>query len=363
MSFTPNYTITDKLLAYIKRVSELVVGLNQKRFPQVVLVVWERSARALSAHASTSIEGNPLPLTDVKRILKQHPPHVRDSEREVLNYNQALMDLDNKLDLGRVDISNQLILSIHRQVTTKLLPPYESGHYRQKPVVVNNPVTRQIVFMPPNHEEVPQLVQDLIAYTKQSQDVVDPLILAGIVHKQLVLIHPFMDGNGRTTRLVTKMLLAEMGLNTFKLFSFENYYNLNITKYFERVGERGDYCELARKIDFTGWLEYFVEGIIDELLRVSALLPAQPLSPKTELLPDQKKLLELMAKKGFAADSDYAKITNRARPTRALDFNKLIELGLIARKGKAKNTYYVLAENWNDYKASKVWRIKGDKKA
>lgn len=344
MGLNPSYQITDKLLSYIKRVSELVTGLNQRRFPKVVLVEWEKSARALSAHASTSIEGNPLPLTDVKRILKQLPAHIRDSEREVLNYNQALLALDRKMDKGEIELSNQLILSIHHQVTQNLLPQFECGHYRKKPVVVNNPQTRQIVFIPPDHSEVPQLVHDLVDYAKQNQEVVDPLILAGIVHKQLVLIHPFMDGNGRTTRLVTKALLAKMGLNTFKLFSFENYYNQNITKYFKKVGELGDYYELAGKIDFTDWLEYFVEGIIDELLRVTALLPMQPLSPKTELLPDQKILLELIAEKGFADDSDYAKITPRARPTRALDFKKLIELGLITRKGKSKNTYYVLTE-------------------
>lgn len=344
MALAPNYTISDKLLAYIKRVSELVTGLNQRRFPKVVLVEWEKSARALSAHASTSIEGNPLPLTDVKRILKQQPAHIRDSEREVLNYNQALLDLDEKIDRGEIDLSNELILAIHKQVTQNLLPIHECGRYRQKPVVVNNPATKQIVFIPPDYSEVPQLVHQLIGYARQNQDIIDPLILAGIVHKQLVLIHPFMDGNGRTTRLVTKALLAKMGLNTFKLFSFENYYNQNITKYFEEVGERGDYYELAGKIDFTKWLEYFVEGIIDELLRVTALLPVQPLNPKAELLTDQKKLLELIAQKGYAADSDYAKISNRARPTRAQDFNKLIELGMIARKGKSKNTYYVLVE-------------------
>lgn len=50
----------------------------------------EAEARSLSTHASTSIEGNPLGLTDVKRILKHRPEHIRDTEREVLNYNEAL---------------------------------------------------------------------------------------------------------------------------------------------------------------------------------------------------------------------------------------------------------------------------------
>ncbi len=48
----------------------------------------------------------------------------------------------------------------------------------------------------------------------------------------MIIIHPFIEGNRRTTKLTTKVLVAAMGLNTFNLFSFENYYNKNITKYF-----------------------------------------------------------------------------------------------------------------------------------
>ena len=177
-----------------------------------------------------------------------------------------------------------------------------------------------------------------------NRNVIDPLILAGIFHKQMVIIHPFMDGNGRTTRLATKVLLAEMGLNTFNLFSFENYYNKNVTKYFQTVGESGNYYELIEKIDFTSWLEYFTEGIIDELLRVQKLLPEVGINPETQLKPYHLKILEFIKEKGFIADRDYAKLINRAKATRALDFKKLIELGLISRKGKGKATYYVLRE-------------------
>ena len=115
--------------------------------------------------------------------------------------------------------------------------------------------------------------------------------MAGIFHKQMVIIHPFMDGNGRTTRLSTKMLLAKMGLNTFNLFSFENYYNQNVTKYFQIVGEYGDYNELVKAIDFTNWLEYFTGGLIDEPLRVQKLLPVLGNTPDTKLEEQHLKIL------------------------------------------------------------------------
>ena len=88
-----------------------------------------------------------------------------------------------------------------------------------------------------------------------------------------------MDGNGRTTRLITKVLLAKMKLNTFNLFSFENYYN-QMSQYFQTVGEYGDYYELADKIDFTDWLEYFSDGLIDELLE-SKVFCLRQIYPRT----------------------------------------------------------------------------------
>jgi Fic family protein len=198
--------------------------------------------------------------------------------------------------------------------------------------------------MPPDAPDVPKLLDELLAYLAAGQSEIDPLILAGVFHKQFVLIHPFIDGNGRTTRLSTKMLLAGMGLDTFNLFSFEYYYNQNVTKYFQTVGEMGDYYELADEADFTIWLEYFTDGIIDELLRVEKLLP-QTLTPETSVQPHHQIILDIIKEKGFATDRDYAAKTDRAKATRTLDFQKLIDLRLIERKGKTRATYYVVADS------------------
>ena len=212
-------------------------------------------------------------------------------------------------------------------------------------MVVNDPRTGQIKYLPPDVKDVELLMKDLIEFINGNRDKIDHLILAGIFHKQMVLIHPFTDGNGRTTRLATKVLLAEMGLNTLNLFSFENYYNQNVTRYFRMVGEFGNYYDLAAYgIDFTAWLEYFTEGIIDELLRVQKLLPEVATSPETELQSHHLKMLDFIREKGFITDGDYAKLADRAKATRTKDFKKLIDLGLIERKGKGRATYYTQKE-------------------
>ena len=245
---------------------------------------------------------------------------------------------------GKFNLSIDLIAKIQGQITKGLLPTHESGKLRQQPVVVNDPKTGQIVFLPPSTDDVKLLLKQLIDFINSNQKVVDPLILAGIFHKQMVIIHPFMDGNGRVARLATKVLLAQMGLNTFHLFSFENYYNKNITRYFQTVGEYGNYYELVRKIDFTYWLEYFTEGIIDELLRIQKLLPQAATSPDTELKKHHQQILKYLQTHEFIRDADYAKLTDRAKATRALDFQKLIELRLVLRRGKGRATYYVLGK-------------------
>lgn len=342
--FKPRYTITNLLLANIKRITTLIIELNNRHFPDVVLVELERTAREVSSYASTSIEGNPLPLTEVKKILKTKPAYIRESEKEVLNYNQALQDLDRKLAPGEVKLSLKLILDTQELVTRDLIPSFESGKLRENPVVVNDPRTGQVVYLPPDAIDVKPLIEALIKFINKNKNKIDPLILSGLLHKQMVIIHPFMDGNGRTTRLITKALLAQMGLNTFNLFSFENYYNKNVTRYFQTVGEYGNYYELVEKINFTQWLEYFTAGIIDELLRVQKLLPGLSVGPETILHRHHLKLLDYIREKGYISDREYAGIVDRAKATRTQDFKKLIFLGLIERKGQGKATYYILKE-------------------
>lgn len=299
-------------------------------------------AHEISAYASTSIEGNPLPLTDVKRIIKNHPKYVRDSEREVLNYNNALIYLDKLMKRRDLKFDLKLVLDIHKMVTEGLMPDSRCGKLRKEAVFVNDPKLQKTVYWPPDHQNVKVLMKDLLDYVAKNEKIFDPLILAGVFHRQFVVIHPFMDGNGRTVRLATKVLLSAMGLDTFNLFSFENYYNQNVSKYFEKVGVDGNYYDLFSGLDFTSWLEYFTDGIFDELLRISKILEKKRITPKTVLKSHHHKILKYLDANDFITDKIYSTLTDRAKPTRNQDFNRLIEMELIERVGKGKATIYRL---------------------
>lgn len=341
------YQISPYLLKMIKEITLLISELNKHKFSNLALMELQKNALELSSYSSTSIEGNPIPLTEVKRILKNRPTQMRDTEREVLQYNDTLMSLNQLIEKNSFKLSQKSVIKTHSQLMSNLLPKIKLGRFRKEPVVVNDPKIRKPIFYPPDHKDVEGLMDELIHFVVSERNNLDPLILAGIFHKQFVLIHPFIDGNGRTVRLMTKTILASHGIDTFFLFSFENYYNQNISKYFQKIGERGDFYDLKNKVNFTSWLEYFCEGILDELLRVQKMIQNQKnknanLNPENQMSEHLQIILDYLEKNSFIRDADYAKLTKRAKATRSLDFKKLVKLNLIEMHGKGPATYYKL---------------------
>ena len=342
MSWTPRYRISDRLLSTIREIGEAIGVIRSLPLPPKTLARLELDARGLSAYASTSIEGNPLPLTDVKRILKNKKTHARDTEKEVLNYNKALEDLHADLRSGTFRLNIRMLEKTQKTVVTDLMDnPADCGHLRRAPVVIRNPrKPDEIVFMPPDAKDVPALTKSLMAFINDHIGTIDPIILAGLFHRQCVIIHPFMDGNGRTTRLLTTAILGHAGLDLFEIFSFENYYNQNVTRYFKTVGLEGDYYDLQDMIDFTAWLEYFADGILDELSRVRKTLPeTSKAMPRLE--PHHRQILEYIAEHGSITQREYASISPRSLAARKNDFEKLLNLRLIDSKGTGRGIYYV----------------------
>ncbi len=344
MNWSPKYAISNKLLSTIREIGESLGELRSFHLTDQDLAKLEIEARELSAYASTSIEGNPLPLMDVKRLLKTHKENVRDTEKEVLNYNKALQSLYADVRSGQFKLNIKTLERIQGQVVDGLMDnPVHCGSIRNAPVIIRNPrKIDEIVFIPPDSKDVKKLTIDLFKFIESHIGKIDPIILAGIFHRQCVIIHPFIDGNGRTTRLFTTAILGKAGLDLFEIFSFENYYNRNITRYFKAVGLEGDYYDLKEDIDFSAWLEYFADGILDELRRVRKTLPEQAeIRPRLE--PHHKEILAYIEKHGSITQREYGEISSRSLASRKLDFDKLVKLNLIKAEGTGRGTYYVLA--------------------
>ena len=342
MSWKPKYTISNQLLLTIREIGESLGEIKSFRLSDQELAKLELDARELSSYASTSIEGNPLPLTDVKRLLKKHKENIRDTEREVLNYNKALQSLHKEVRAGKFQLNVKTLEKMQGQVVEGLMDnPAHCGTLRKDPVIIRNPrKIDEIVFIPPDSKDVRKLTSDLLKFIESNIGKIDPIILAGVFHRQCVIIHPFIDGNGRTTRLLTTAILGEVGLDLFEIFSFENYYNRNITRYFKAVGLEGDYYDLADDIDFSEWLEYFADGILDELRRVRKALPEHS-TAKPRLEPHHRQILDYIAEHGSITQREYGVISSRSLASRKLDFDKLVKLSLIESKGTGRGTYYI----------------------
>lgn len=263
--FKPNFRRTDLLIEMIARIE--VARDRILRAP--IVPRWEAELRhealVRSAHHSTSIEGNPLSLEEVTDLLAGRDvlAHARDKQ-EVLNYADVLRYIGRHFLGQERSVTEETILRLHALVVRDILPPEENGRYRRVPVVVGVPATGEVIYRPPDWGEVPELMADLVAWLNDPEAVaLMPVLEAGIAHYELVRIHPFTDGNGRTARALAALILAIRGFDTKRFFALDEYYNQ----------DRASYYEALRSVDpqthdLTEWLEYFVQGIAVEMVRV-----------------------------------------------------------------------------------------------
>ena len=261
MSLEPHFTVTHKITADLTRI-ERARGLLEA---PTLSEDWIRrmSARALllEAHHTTHIEGTKLTLDESKRLLAGVAVPGTDPEdaRELLNYRDAFEFVSNWLGSGE-PISEGLVREIHRHLVEGVRGNSAApGEYRQVQNYVVNAATGKIVYMPPPAHDVPILMRELVEWLNRESDV-HPVLASGIAQFQLVHIHPFLDGNGRTSRLLSMLCLYRTGYDFKRLFTISEYYDRNRAAFYralQGVREQG--------MDLTGWLEYFTVGLATQL--------------------------------------------------------------------------------------------------
>jgi len=118
------------------------------------------------------------------------------------------------------------------------------------------------VYTPPPAHDVPIMMAELVDWLNRDQEV-HPVLMSGISQFQLVHVHPFLDGNGRTSRLLSTLCLYRAGYDFKRLFAISEYYDRDRPAFYRpirSVRESG--------MDMTGWLEYFVDGLTTQLAEV-----------------------------------------------------------------------------------------------
>ncbi len=347
MPFSPKYNITDNILNNISRImAGREVIEHSKLIPKWELSL-KKEARIHSAHSSTSIEGNKLTLRQVQALAEHREvdASVRDKQ-EVLNYLRAL-DAIPKYAAKKLNIN--LILLIHKTVTVKTLKdPKYCGAFRDRQVYVGKRMFdgtqfKEVVeYMPPSTKDVPRLTKDFLEWlnSEKIKDI-NPVILAGIVHYEIARIHPFIDGNGRTARLLASLILYKSGFDHRRFFVLDDYYDGNRPFYYAALKEVS-----KRKGDLTGWLEYFTGGVLHSVERVKSIIEKLGFTQKLEeaeqieLTEKQIKILETIREKSRITNKDLREMFKISRQAILKEISKLIDAGLIQLVGKGRGAYY-----------------------
>lgn len=343
--FKPNFKYTDKIVRDLNLIAEArAIIFNAPLVPK-----WEvslrRDALLKSAHASTAIEGNPLSLEEVTALAEGRKIMVnRKDKQEVLNYIEALDAIPGFSKKKPFKITD--LLKIHKIITKETLDnAADEGVFRNRQVVIGNRRTGEVVFRPPATEEVPGLVDKYINwFNAEDTEKYNPVIEAGITHYELVRIHPFIDGNGRTSRVMATLVLYRRGFDTKRFFALDDYYDQKRLNYYEALKKVEQ-----NTLDLTGWLEYFTEGVAISIKAVQHKVIS--LSKDIKILKDrgqialngkQMKIVELMIKNNRITSSDIQNMFSMSRQAAHKIIKKLLSMQIIKSKARGRATYYIL---------------------
>lgn len=300
--FNSKYGITSLIAQNLMRIEAIKVKVAHVPFNPTVLVSLRESARLYSTHYSTMIEGNRLSSDQIEEVIKHkgHFPGRERDEKEVKGYYAALQYVEQLAAKGS-PVTEKVIQKLHETVMIGQTKHAEQAEYRDGQNVIRDGRTGAIIYLPPEAKDVPTLMKELVTWMSQNKDVPCPIV-AGIAHYQFATIHPYYDGNGRTARLLTMLILYLGGYDLKGLYSLEEYYARNLPAYYAAitVGPSHNYYEGRAESDITNWVDYFVGGMAVSCENVLAHMKRSALRGDQDheallrtLDPKKRKALEL----------------------------------------------------------------------
>ena len=290
--FAPAFTIGPRIAKALMRIEACRDAVERLPLTVTMLDSLRSSARLLSTHYSTQIEGNRLNPQQVKEVLKgggPFPGRERD-EREVRHYHQALEYMETQA-AGKTPIGESVIQTLHGLIEhgKKKPTPYRDGQN-----VIRHSRTGAMVYLPPEAKDVPRLMKDLVAWVQDqlARHELPVPVIAALAHYQFATIHPYFDGNGRTARLLTTLILYRGGYGLRGIYSLEEYYAKNLTGYYDAlsVGKSHNYYMGRATADCSQFVEYFCRGMAESFETVRQRAEE---AGKANAVDDSAKLREL----------------------------------------------------------------------
>lgn len=209
------------------------------------------------ALASSQLEGTQATLDGV--LINQISPNEKDKNlNEIDNYYLAtVMGYDA---LTKRDFSNEFFYDIHRALMRgNVRKPSLIGEYRKEQNYIGkNDKSHAITFIPPTPENVPDLMDNLIAYINKPSDKYRPLVRTAIIHAQFETIHPFMDGNGRVGRMLIPMYLFAQKQIELPCFFISEALERDKMRYYALLNN------IRTDGDWNEWIKFFLSAVIKQ---------------------------------------------------------------------------------------------------
>jgi Fic family protein len=333
----PDPNVADRLHAWDEAVR---ASRDMERTDWRLLVVWP-AARDASVSGSTGIEGNPLRPDQVEQVLAgatvaEDPIHVR----EVENYNRALNLARDAALRPDFDWSNDFIHLINAAVMEGL-PRDTHGNYRSSEAEE----VHVGVFRGPSPLVVQGLMDELVAWLCASRST--PLVRAALLHLNIIAIHPFNDGNGRTARILASVELVRDGVRAPELISIEAYLRRNRDEYIEMLrttlGESYD----PHNHSATPWLDYYTRISLDRLTVRNRVVDAVPTDVGVifAALADRGDPVSwapalLAARVSRLRTAHLAEMTQRSLPAARAELGRMVRAGWLAPTGRTRGRWY-----------------------
>ena len=298
-----------------------------------------------SVGSSTRIEGSALTDQEVESILRGASVRrfeTRD-EQEVAGYAEVV-DLVTKSHQS-IPLSENHIRQLHRDLLRHSeKDERHRGNYKSSSnnVVAFDGHGKPIgtVFETAAPSETPRLMTELVDWTNAALDDPDahPLVAIGVFAVVFLAIHPFQDGNGRLSRVLTTLLLLRAG------YAFVSYSSLEAvierTKHEYYLALRRTQTSLRTpQQDWQPWLEYFLGAMAEQIAQLERRLAREELALGS-LAPLSGAILEHARERGRITMGEAIRLTNAKRPTLKAHFIKLVERGSLVRHGTGKGTWY-----------------------
>lgn len=363
--FTPNFNISHNLLTYISSIESAKALIDHSPLVPSWDAKFRDEAMARTVHYGTKIEGNDLTAEQAEKVLRYKS--AKDSKKiaqeigvvarerdiqEVINYRNVMVWIDQQ-EVADVSVlfSEQTLKVLHKLTMQSLLDnPALIGEYRKQQVIVRGAAGGDVVFRPPVSVEVPFLIEDFFTWLNKAESKhVHPIIRAAITHYQLVNIHPFIEGNGRTARAMATLVLYAADYDFKKFFSLEQYFDSDVEAYYQALLS----VQQSENNDLTYWLEYFCYGLALEIDKVKQkvlklskdLKMKKELGQQVALSERQIILLEVLHDTGEITSEEAQKaIPSVSVDTILRDLKDLIKKGVIKKHGVTKGVRYTLVE-------------------